>query len=249
MIGTVFTNRNGTKAEVIEYVNFKNVVVKFKDEYEYIGVFRLCHLKENNFRNPYDKIFYGVGCYGEGTSKLSGKSRKLNGVWRHMLERCYDESCEAFPWYGGKGIYVDPHWHNFQNFLVWAEEECKLPNWHLDKDILSGNDKFYGPDTCCFVPPQVNMAFTNLTVVNGKPLGVFKTKYGSFVARLGTGGGSGSKYKHLGVFENQDLAAQAYKSAKEDYIKSLAFKWKDTLDDKVFDALLSWKLELSLDND
>lgn len=36
-----------------------------------------------------------------------------------------------------------------------------------------------------------------------------------------------------------------YKGAKECHIKSLAEKWKGKIDDKVYQALLEWKIEIT----
>ena len=38
-------------------------------------------------------------------------------------------------------------------------------------------------------------------------------------------------------------AFQAYKQAKEKYIKSLANKWKDKIDPRVYEALMNWEVE------
>lgn len=40
-------------------------------------------------------------------------------AWRSMIQRCYQESCESYPWYGGKGIGVCREWReSFEAFLA-----------------------------------------------------------------------------------------------------------------------------------
>lgn len=38
--------------------------------------------------------------------------------WQHMRDRCLNPLCRSFPFYGGKGIAVDPRWDTFETFLT-----------------------------------------------------------------------------------------------------------------------------------
>ena len=53
------------------------------------------------------------------------------------------------------------------------------------------------------------------------------------------------KRKYLGLHNTPEEAFQAYKAAKEAYIKEVAEKWKDKIDDKVYQSLLQWKIEIT----
>lgn len=53
------------------------------------------------------------------------------------------------------------------------------------------------------------------------------------------------KEKHLGSFPTQESAFEAYKQAKESYVKEVAEKWKGKIDDKAYQALLQWKIEIT----
>ena len=46
-------------------------------------------------------------------------------------------------------------------------------------------------------------------------------------------------------FKTSEEAFQAYKTAKEAYIKEVAERWKGKIDDKVYQALLEWKIEIT----
>ena len=50
---------------------------------------------------------------------------------------------------------------------------------------------------------------------------------------------------YLGCFNNPEDAFQAYKLAKEAYIKDVANKWKDKIDLRVYNALMSYKVEIN----
>ena len=67
-----------------------------------------------------------------------------------------------------KGVEVCEEWYNFQNFAEWCEtqkflnaKDVKGKSYQLDKDILVKGNKIYSPDTCCFVPPEINSLFIN----------------------------------------------------------------------------------------
>jgi hypothetical protein len=108
---------------------------------------------------------------------------------------------------------------------------------------VKGN-KIYSEDTCCFVPMEINVALTKSDKSRGKYLvGVTLNKQGTgYVARVQVGGG---KRKHLGTYATQTLAFAAYKQGKEDYIKSLANKWKDQIDPRVYEALMGYQVEIT----
>ena len=66
-------------------------------------------------------------------------------------------------------------WHNFQNYASWYNANSK-ENCHVDKDLLKFENKHYSPDTCMFVPVEVNNFFINSK--NKHSLGVVENEYG-----------------------------------------------------------------------
>ena len=52
--------------------------------------------------------------------------------------------------------------------------------------------------------------------------------------------------KYIGLFTTEIEAFYAYKQAKEAYIKEVAEKWRDKIDPRVYEALISW--EISFDD-
>ncbi len=72
---------------------------------------------------------------------------KEYAAWYHMLVRCYNNTCEAWPNYGGRGIKVCDRWLGDDGFENFFEDMKSLPspNHSLDRiDNLLG----YSPDNC-----------------------------------------------------------------------------------------------------
>lgn len=73
------------------------------------------------------------------------------------------------------------------------------------------------------------------------PVGVhFSSLKGKYKAQLSCSG----KNTTLGTFTKPEEAFQAYKVAKESYIKEVAEIWKDRIDEKVYDALLGYEVDI-----
>ena len=113
-----------------------------------------------------------------------------------------------------------------------------MEHWHLDKDIICKECKTYSPETCAFVPADVNILFIKNDIKRGVyPISVRKTKSQRFTSRLNS--------KHLGTFDTPEEAFQAYKVAKEKHIKEVADKWKDLIDPRVYEAMYDYKVEIT----
>lgn len=138
--------------------------------------------------------------------------------WSKLFERSYGRWVkEQKPCY--QDTTVAKEWHLFSNFEAWMQQQ----DWegkHLDKDLLVPGNREYGPETCCFISPQVN---TFLAIAKyGKrnlPTGVYVTKNGTrFYATITTG----DKQKFLGAFSTPEEAHTAWLHAKIDYADYLA---------------------------
>ena len=93
-----------------------------------------------------------------------------------------------------------------------------------------------------FVPREIN----NLLALNNSNrgeylLGVcYSKQHNKFAAQLNK---FGKKVK-LGVFNTEQEAFNVYKKVKEDYTKEVANKWKDQIDPRVYDALMTYEVEM-----
>jgi hypothetical protein len=60
-----------------------------------------------------------------------------------MMSRCYDKNHKHFKYYGGRGIQVCNHWHDYPNLLADMGE--KPSGMTLDRIDPNGN---YEPGNC-----------------------------------------------------------------------------------------------------
>lgn len=235
-VGNSFRNLKGEVAKILEYVNSKNVIVQFEDG-TVVNVIPV-NLRSGEFKNRNTPCFYGVGYlgYGEFSGYEKGnKMTKAYQLWAGMLERCYSPNQERDnPTY--KNCKVDDKWHNFQNFARWYYSQPIIENAHLDKDILSGNQKLYSEATCVLIPASINSVMKgDQKKTTEFPQGIRETKSHSYEARY--------KNQQLGTFKTVTEAQKAYNEAKEIHIRNLAETYKDVLPVNIYKKLANYHLE------
>ena len=246
-------NTFGSKMIITRYRKYSDIDIYFP---EYDWTFKNSAYKEfkkGNIACPYEKRVYGVGYLGEGKYKAyeNGKKTKCYRTWYDMLRRCYDEkNLKRNP------TYIDSEvcdkWLNFQNFAKWFYEnyyEIKGQKMCLDKDILYKGNKIYSPDTCVFVPHNINVLFTKRDNNRGKyPIGVCYHKQNEkFVAtcRIYDFKENKSKNKYLGLYDTPEKAFEVYKQFKEKYIKEIAEYYKNLIPKKLYQAMYEYKVEIT----
>ena len=192
------------------------------------------------------KYSKGVLTFGVGINDCDTNIYDVNGkmippfrAWHGMLGRCYGKGyLSRHPSY--EQCEVCGEWMKYSVFEEWWNQH-RIEGWHLDKDILVKGNKVYAPDTCCFVPQEINKLFCKAGTLRGVyPIGVRFHKE-KFEAQLSIAG----KTKYLGCFTNIEEAFQSYKKAKESWIKELADKYKDQLETRVYEALYNYKVEIT----
>lgn len=176
---------------IIRYSNNKDCDVQFDNG---VVVKGLCyiHIVKGRIVNPYHPSVYGIGYKGIGKykSEIAGKPTKVYTTWNSMLERCYSEKFHKRQ-STYRDVIVCDEWHNFQVYGNWFEENYK-ENFELDKDILKKGNKIYSPETCCFVPAEINTLLIKYSRTRGAlPIGVIKYSK-SFQARIRKLGGNNS---------------------------------------------------------
>lgn len=248
----ILTNNSGHSFKITEYVSTNEVHIIFIRT-NYKKVCSLGNIKKGAVLDIYEPSVYGVGYFGEGiySAKIDGIQIKYYKIWQSILQRCYDSNCSAYKNYGQRGVTICEDWKNYQNFAKWWNNNYKeyMTDWVIDKDILIKNNKIYSPETCCLVPMEINVIFTKRDTERGDyPIGVrlkTQTKNGyttnCIIAQLNKGG----EKIHLGTFKTSEDAFNAYKLAKEAYIKEVANFYKDLLDLKLYNALLNYEVEIT----
>lgn len=188
------------------------------------------------------RLIYGVGYNSQREHKVKslGKNVKSYDTWKSMIQRCYDPVIhEKFPTY--TTCTVDPRWHDYQDFADWfVSHPYSEIGYQLDKDLLVKGNKIYSPETCCFVPKDLNTILSDRANDRGDyPVGVTINKLsGRFTSRINIEG----KRKHLGVFICPNEAYQVYKIAKEAHVKSKTNEYRDRVAPEVYEALMAWRL-------
>ena len=238
-VGESYVITSGCVATIIKVLDGHKVQVQM-DDGKILDVY-YNHLKRGKVRNPNFKNLYGVAKCGIGRhlTNVDDKPTKVYGTWKGMIDRCYNpKNFIKRPTY--EGCSVCEEWLTFQVFADWFELNYNpetMDRWHLDKDIIVKNNRIYSPETCAFVPNQVNILFTKLKNSNGLPRGVRKTDSGKYSSRLG------DRF-YFKVEDTPEEAFKAYKEAKENRIKEVADKWKDLIDIRVYDAMQNYSVEI-----
>ena len=240
-VGEKYTTNEGYEVEIIEYYSGKyNIKFTYSEHIKY-GV-AIGELISGEIKNPFHPSIQGVGYLGiKSNSNISKSPPFLK--WQSMLLRGYNKKFkEKHPTY--KDVTVCKEWHNFQNFAKWYDEKWKPwmdKTWNLDKDILVKGNKIYSPETCAFVPQEINNMLLNTISYRGKqPKGVWKhgEKYCAEVMRKGA-------KERLGTFDTSELAFNAYKKAKETIIKIAAEEWRGKIEDPCYQALYNYQVEIT----
>ena len=166
-----------------------------------------------------------------------------------MLRRCYDDKYqEKYLTY--KNCEVCESWHNFQNFAEWFENnyyEIEDEVMNLDKDILVKGNKIYSPETCVFVPQNINSLFVKRDKSRGNdPIGTNQLPSGNYEVQCNNGYG---KYIYLGTYSTKEEAFQVYKQYKEKVIKEVIDSYEGIIPEpyysKLKEAMYNYKVEIN----
>ena len=164
--------------------------------------------------------------------------------WNDMIRRTTDSRFkEIKPTY--KDCNISENFKDFNYFHNWCLQQIgyNKNGYELDKDILIKGNKEYSENHCCFVPKEINMQFVKSDTIRGDyPIGVTKVKStGKYITQV--------KRKRLGRYSSLSNSVEEafikYKKVKEDYIKYLADIYKDNLDEKVYNALYAYEVEIT----
>lgn len=248
-IGEEGYNTLGTKMKIIRYYLSDDITVEFQDEHKVKVDTTYCNFNRGSIKNPYDKSLFEVGYFGVGkyVARKDYKPDPAYLSWRHLLERCYDESQKhKHPAYYGIATVCDD-WLCYQNYADWYYKNYydigDGKRMHIDKDILVKGNKVYSPETCIFVPQRINMLFVIRKSKRGDlPCGVSENPSGNYNAVCGIDDGI---VENLGTFKTIEDAFNAYKTRKEQNIKEVADKYRHLIPPKLYKALYSWKVEIT----
>lgn len=182
-------------------------------------------------------ILFGVGT-GADSSEFAPKNYPTEyKLWHAMLGRCY-----YYDNYKNKAIVCDD-WLHFPNFARWVREyPFKFESdWHLDKDIIIKGNKIYAPEFCSFVPRRINNAFAERKNESKElPLGVSKSGNSKYKCRYYNL--AGERVQVCG-FDDPNQAYKCFVKNKERVMRELAEFYRDNLDPRVYNSLITFKQE------
>lgn len=201
-------------------------------------------MKKSNLK----ATIYGIGINDyNGKVMINSKFIKSYRTWYDMLGRCYNEKIhqKRQTYIGCK---VCDEWLYFSNFKKWYDKNyynIDDERMELDKDILHKGNKIYSPETCVFVPQNINSLFTKRNLIRGiLPIGVYWDKqYQKY--RTQCNNGKKGKTINLGRFNTPEEAFNIYKNFKENIIKEVADKYNNKIPQKLYDAMYKYKVEIT----
>lgn len=165
--------------------------------------------------------------------------------WIVLLNRCYHPT-QAKHNKAYNEVFVCDEWLKLSNFKKWFEDEVNgyKKGYQLDKDLLVKGNKVYSPNTCCFIPSEINRAIVlgRKKKIGGLPIGVVKIELKTskpYRADIGR--------KTIGYYSTPEEAFDAYKNRKEEKIKELATRYfKDgKITSKVYNALMAFEININ----
>ena len=241
---SILCESSSGKFKIISYKDSKNVRVKFIDT-GFETVARLDNIRNGKVKDRHLPSVYGVGIVGtKYPISEGGVHTKEYGLWKNMLRRCYSDTYKKkYP------TYIDckcsENFKSYEYFYEWCNEQIGFGNigFELDKDLLVKGNKVYSEDSCIFIPTEINTLLVKRAASRGEHLiGVYwHSKNKAFVARVNKSKG-GSEY--LGLFNTELEAFNAYKEAKESFIKEQANDWKSQIDDRAYNALMNYTVNI-----
>ena len=243
-VGKVCKSKSSGDFKVLKYNDYGNVEIQFvKTEFETSA--NLQHIRNGKVKDPYSPSVFGVGALGtKYPPSINGVKTKEYALWKHMLERCYSDNFKKRrPTY--EGCEASDSFKSYEYFYEWCNKQVGFSNedWHLDKDLLVKGNKVYSEDSCIFIPREINQILVKREASRGEHLiGVYWNKKDkAFIAQVSKNNG---KQECLGYFNTELEAFNAYKTAKESFIKEQADKFKSQIDPRAYNALMNYKVEI-----
>lgn len=163
------------------------------------------------------------GCYNVEKNLKHGHATRANGksreysTWQTIIEKCHNQNCNAYKFYGARGIEVCQRWRDsFDNFYQDMGPKPKgLTIERIDND---GN---YAPGNCIWDDYSAQNGNKRhgspRNKKNGLPLGVCIRKNGTYTAAV-----TFKKFKYyLGVFNTIEAAKAAVDRAFDEHAPNL----------------------------
>lgn len=240
-VGDIIESTNSGYFEVLEKLGGK-AKIRFL-ETNYTAVRTNSTVKDGLVGDPYCPRIAGVGWIGKGkyksrTSPPENKKTPQYRCWENMLYRVYDTKHRLANRYIGRGVEVCDEWLDFQVFAEWFDENYR-EGQVLDKDCLVSGSLIYSPETCAFIPQELNKFFAAMNKRRGEyPVGVMKHG-NTFLASVNFRGAEVMKCS----FPTPEEAFAFYKEHKERFLKEMIQEYYDDglINKDVYVSLMQWE--------
>ena len=243
-VGKICKSKLSGDFKILKYNDKTNVEIQFLKT-GFGTVARLGNIKNGEVKDPYVPSVFGIGVLGaKYPTRINSVKTKQYGLWVNMLKRCYSDTYKKkHPTY--EYCTVSENFKHYEYFYEWCNKQIGFGNegWHLDKDLLVKGNKVYSESACVFIPAEINTVLIKCDKIRGKHLiGVYYHKRDkAFMAQVSKNKG-GSEY--LGSFNTELEAFNAYKAAKEAFVKEQASKWKEQIDERAYEALMNYQVNI-----
>ena len=243
-VGKVCKSKSSGDFKILKYNDAHNVEIQFLKTGVETSV-QLGNIKSGKVKDPYAPSVYGIGVLGaKYQPTINGVRTKEYALWKCMLQRCYSDGFKKQrPTY--EGCEVSDNFLHYEYFYEWCQNQIGFgtEGFELDKDLLIKGSKVYSEDSCVFLPREINLLLTKRTASRGEHLiGVsWDNTSKAFKATVSKNKG---KQEHLGFFNTELEAFNAYKVAKETFVKEQANKWKSQIDPRAYEALMKYEVNI-----
>ena len=242
-VGKVCKSKSSGDFKIVKYNDSRNVEIQFINTGFEKSV-QLGDIRSGKVKDSYTPSVFGVGVAGtKYPNRVNGRKTKEYVLWCHMFERCYSDAYKKkYPTY--EVCKVSDNFKSYEYFYEWCHKQVGFnKEWHLDKDLLIKGNKVYSEDTCVFLPSEINSLLTKREALRGEHLiGVSWCKKAN-ACKASVNKNKG-KQEHLGYFKTEIEAFNAYKEAKESFVKEQADKWKSQLDPRACNALTNYEVNI-----
>ena len=243
-VGKVCKSKSSGDFKILKYNDKTNVEIQFINT-GFKTVVELGNIRNGNVKDRLSPSVCGVGIVGtKYPIRVNGTLTKEYELWTSMLSRCYNDTYKKRqPTY--EGCEASENFKSYEHFYEWCHKQVGFNNkgWHLDKDLLMKGNKVYSENVCIFIPAEINLVLVKREASRGEHLiGVsWNKKDNAFVAQVNKGKG---RSEYLGLFNTEIEAFNAYKIAKEIYIKELANRLKSQIDERAYNALMNYEVNI-----
>lgn len=163
-------------------------------------------------------------------------------IWRGMIQRVQSNG-QSFKNESYKGCSISENFKDYSFFYDWCNKQkaFKLKDSQLDKDFLVRFNKHYSEDNCLILPKELNTVLIGCS----KPVHGYyhNVKANTYKVILNIGQGRAVR---LGTYKTAVEAALVYKAAKENHIQNLANKYKNYLDEHIYQKFIDFQIELKI---